>query len=179
MTCIRSFAAESDCLVAAESIGSGGPKNAELLCIYDLSRLNAQQPLQPLATYDHHTDLVTCVSTSTSHPQLFASGSRDCTVRLWDLRHNTPVGLFSAPGSGGYAHSQMVTSLDVVDNLVVSAGQDAAMCIWDIRMLGGAAADGGPGPVCAMQVSHRQAACMPLWRPICVAPMVLEVQRPT
>jgi hypothetical protein len=98
---------------------------------------------------------VTCVSTSTSHPQLFASVSRDCTVRLWDLRNPARVGLFSAPGSGGYAHSEMVTRLDVVDNLVVSAGQDAALCIWDIRMLGAQGAGGGPGPVCAMQVTPR------------------------
>jgi hypothetical protein len=55
MTCIRSFAADSDCFVAAESIGSGGPKNADLLCVYDFSRLSSpQQPLQPLATYDQH-----------------------------------------------------------------------------------------------------------------------------
>lgn len=154
MTCIRTFSAGSDQLVAAESIAAGGPKNLELLCIYDLARLSGGEQLQPVATFDQHSDLITCVATFPNSPHTFVSGSRDCTVRMWDLRQSgSATGLFSAPNSGGYAHTQMVTSLDCIDNLVVSAGQDSALCVWDPRMMAtNVSADGGPGPLCAMQV---------------------------
>ena len=63
-----------------------------------------------------------------SNPHLFVSGSQDHTIRVWDRRTDRSVGMFGtvdAAGADGtfkvVAHD-MVMSLDIVDNTLISAG---------------------------------------------------------
>jgi WD40 repeat protein len=57
-------------------------------------------------------------------------GSRDETVRLWDVRMGDQAGQLVTK------HHQMVTSMDTNEHLLTTASLDNNVFVFDLRMLG-------------------------------------------
>lgn len=72
--------------------------------------------------FSGHQNWVSAVKWSLSNPYVFASGSYDSTVKIWDIRSDTP--LFSAAGA---AEDHKVLALDWVDNLIFASGSDTLL----------------------------------------------------
>ena len=78
---------------------------------------------------------------------LFFSGSKDCTVRLWDTRKPQSAGLFGLTAreiSGGMTprpqgHATAISSIDSLGNLLLTADQREAVMVWDVRSMGSGA----------------------------------------
>ncbi|KAL6754804.1 WD40-repeat-containing domain protein [Haematococcus lacustris] len=111
--------------------------------LFDISRagLGTIRDLQPLTTYQSNEfDMWTCLATTSAHPQLIISGSRDSSILVWDTRiANRASGLLfnhQEPSTGAYrAHSKGVTTLDAQGHYVVSAGLDGIVSVWDLRRM--------------------------------------------
>lgn len=106
--------------------------------------------LVPLRSYDEHSDIITCLTHYPSMERLFFSGSRDCSVKLWDTRQPrsagipffyrflifpATLGVFQQSTNRVVTHEGMVTCLDAHENILVSGGLDKQILIWDIRSL--------------------------------------------
>eukprot|EP00897_Mesotaenium_endlicherianum_P001656 jgi/Mesen1/1518/ME000132S00457 len=127
----------------------GGGRLDERVCYYDVQASSSSASssssaaakfaaLQPVRQYSEHEDLITCLSLFPPNPNMFLSGSRDCTVRIWDRRTASSVGMFGSVGKAGrvQAHDAMITCLDAVDtNMVLSASMDTRVKRWDFRTL--------------------------------------------
>eukprot|EP01116_Phalansterium_solitarium_P006599 TRINITY_DN18925_c0_g1_i1.p1 TRINITY_DN18925_c0_g1~~TRINITY_DN18925_c0_g1_i1.p1 ORF type:complete len:615 (-),score=130.08 TRINITY_DN18925_c0_g1_i1:233-2002(-) len=104
---------------------------------YDASSVASFDKLQPLTTYEEHTDIVTTLTHCPNHDGRFFSGSRDCTVKLWDRRQAKSVGTFGYQQPGlnmrMAAHDSMITCLSAFDTLLVSGSLDKSVVVWDIR----------------------------------------------
>ncbi|KAG5503494.1 hypothetical protein JKF63_05633 [Porcisia hertigi] len=78
---------------------------------------------------DSHTDAVLSVQWNTVAQNIFASGSADCTIKLWDLNQGGVC-------LGTYSEPDRVQSLDwhaTEANLLLSGGFDASMVLRDCR----------------------------------------------
>jgi len=93
--------------------------------------------LFPLVTYEEHDDIITSLAHFPNADGLFFSGSRDCTVKLWDKRQSKSVGTFGMyqPNGRVAAHEGMITCLDAFDTILVSSGLDKKTNVWDLRTL--------------------------------------------
>jgi WD40 repeat protein len=60
-----------------------GPQRKDSVCIYDASS-GPFESLQPQSVYHEHDDIITCLAAHGSDPELFFSGSKDHTIKLWD-----------------------------------------------------------------------------------------------
>jgi ribosome biogenesis protein YTM1 len=69
-----------------------------------------------------HTGWVSTVKWSPTNPYVFASGSYDGLVKIWDIRSESA--LFSCAGA---LPDQKVLSLDWVDNLIFAGGSDSLL----------------------------------------------------
>ncbi|KAI1303618.1 Transducin beta-like protein 3 [Halotydeus destructor] len=81
-------------------------------------------------TVEGHSDIVLTVQVFPSDPNMFASSSKDNTVRIWtfDPEHQTAKCLYRGAG-----HSYSVTSLAVpnkMTDLVVSGSEDTTIKLW-------------------------------------------------
>ena len=67
------------------------------------------------------------VPRDTSYMNYIVSGSRDCIVKLWDLRTKKPAGTFKG-------HEDLVSGVDISpDNqYLASSSLDGTVKIWDI-----------------------------------------------
>lgn len=63
----------------------------ERVRFYDANS-NSFDKLQPLVTYEEHEDIITSLTHYPAADGMFFSGSRDCTVKLWDKRLAKSVG---------------------------------------------------------------------------------------
>lgn len=114
-------------------------KNA--VCLYNAEHTvtvdSQSADLAPIVAYHEHTDTITCLCSLPSTNGLFLSGSRDCTVKLYDRRHSKAVGMLGSknavPTAVDRAHNGMVTSIDAMDHLVATGAVDRTLRIWDIR----------------------------------------------
>lgn len=100
--------------------GVSGMSNS--VCYYDAVRQAA------LREFHDHSDIVT---TLYAHPErdLVFSGSRDCTVCMYDLRTGQAVG-------SQYAHHySTVTCIDGFGDYIVTGGLDKRIMVHDLRML--------------------------------------------
>ena len=91
------------------------------MCYYDALRQVA------LREFHDHSDVVTALYT---HPErdLVFSGSRDCTVCMYDLRAQ-------AAGSQYAHHYSTVTCIDGFGDYIVTGGLDKRIMVHDLRML--------------------------------------------
>lgn len=137
ISCLRCMGPETDGFVTGETASNVDGTQQELVCYYDMSRSANFETLIPVHAYKEHNNLVTCVATCPTHPNLFVSGSRDMTIRVWDKRSDKSVGMFgNLEGGTVKAHDDMITCLDVHENLLLSTGCDGMMGFWDFRHLG-------------------------------------------
>jgi hypothetical protein len=99
--------------------GVSGMSNS--VCYYDAMRQVA------LREFLDHSDIVTALYT---HPErdLVFSGSRDCTVCMYDLRSQ-------AAGSQYAHHYSTVTCIDGFGDYIVTGGLDKRIMVHDLRML--------------------------------------------
>ncbi|KAH9301379.1 hypothetical protein KI387_012962, partial [Taxus chinensis] len=117
-------------------INDGGlPRICELVCYYDAQVSFAS--LQPVKQYEEHEDLVTCISLYPRSQFVFMSGSRDCTIRVWDCRTDRSIGMLGVGKTGKFkAHNSLVTSIDADEtSMVVSCGLDGYVNQWDLRVM--------------------------------------------
>lgn len=158
VSCIKAMGQGSEhAFVTGETIhtssGEGGAQRLdERLCYYDISSASSFANLQPLRQYAEHEDLITCVSLFPPNPNIFMSGSRDCTVRVWDRRTPSSVGMFGTLTKTGrvQAHDGMITCLDANDaGAILSAGMDTRVLRWDFRTL---STPGGSSPLSTVQL---------------------------
>jgi hypothetical protein len=88
-----------------------------------------------------HADCITALGVSADSDHLIITGSRDATVRLWDVR--SPVtgstnGAGSSPTSStGHVvlngHFDTITSIAPVRDVIVTTSLDGTMRVWDVR----------------------------------------------
>ncbi|GLJ30688.1 hypothetical protein SUGI_0607780 [Cryptomeria japonica] len=113
----------------------GSPCRHELVCYYDAQVSFAS--LQPVKQYEEHEDLVSCISPYPPNQFVFMSGSRDCTIRVWDCRTDRCIGMLGVGEMGRFkAHNNLVTSIDADEtSMVISCGLDGYVNQWDLRMM--------------------------------------------
>eukprot|EP00877_Chromochloris_zofingiensis_P012503 jgi/Chrzof1/7506/Cz02g26090.t1 len=145
IACLRCL---SDGFVSGETHKDAAGADQQQLCYYDMGRAlsGGASNSQPVHIYTEHSKLVACVAPVLGNPNQFVSGSGDRTIRMWDLRQQTSVGVLGMP-SMNYnieAHSDMVTCLDAVDHMLLSGSVDATMCAWDLRMVSQSPTGCGP-----------------------------------
>jgi WD40 repeat protein len=128
VSCVKSLPGTS-VIVTGESSTAG-----EAVCCYDTAAAQDFRSLTPVRRYVEHTDIITSLTCSAEpvFNGLVFSGSRDCSIRIWDRRQKQCVGqLFGAGGAP--AHAKMITCLDANAGLIVSAGLDKLVKVWDVR----------------------------------------------
>ena len=133
-SCVKALTQDAgDTFVTGESSKQDGRHSVML---YDASTSSLDK-LRPTAIWEEHADLITCLASSSSGEGIFFSGSRDCSVKIWDKRQAMSVGSFGAaqPGGKERAHDMMITCLDSYDNMLLSGSLDKLICAWDLRML--------------------------------------------
>ncbi len=93
-------------------------------------RFSADAVGKALGTLRGHTDDVeTVATTSVGGRQVVVSGSRDRTVRLWDLATRRPLARLS--GHTNWVRKVAVTDLDG-DRIAVSGSDDGTVRLWDL-----------------------------------------------
>jgi len=136
VSCVKALVQDAgNNFVTGES--SKSPMEREKVRFYDANS-NSFDKLNPLITYEEHEDIITSLTHFPNADGLFFSGSRDCTIKLWDKRQSKSVGTFGAfTSSSGRvcAHEGMITCLDAFDTILVSSGLDKKVVVWDIRTL--------------------------------------------
>ncbi len=71
--------------------GTDGDKHR--VRVYDAYSAHISK-LQPLVSYEEHNDIITSLAAYPNSEGLFFSGSRDCTIKLWDRRQAKSVGMW-------------------------------------------------------------------------------------
>jgi hypothetical protein len=137
----------------------GAPAAArEVVAVYDLNGGKSFNTLTPVQQFAGHTHLISTLEVAPLSPWQIISGSKDCTIRLWDRRQAHCVGLLvgAALPSGGIAnaHRDMVTALSVRDVSLLSSSMDRTVAQWDLRCLC-AGAGGGSAPVAAWRLDDQ------------------------
>lgn len=90
-----------------------------------------------LQSVSHHRDVITCLSLATEyHSTWLVSGSRDCTVMVWEVhpdRENNPV--TAVPLFTLFGHDDAVTSICVCPklNVVISGSEDGTVIMHSLR----------------------------------------------
>lgn len=107
---------------------SGSDDN--LVCIWDVNQPNQLSAnLDPLHTYDVHTQVVEDVCWNYYDGNAFATVSDDKRLLLWDLREKVPI-------SSIEAHMAEIMSVDYSpfdQNLLITGSADRSVAVWDTR----------------------------------------------
>eukprot|EP01083_Nonionella_stella_P150124 477714_1 len=79
-----------------------------------------------------HSDQITCIVTVPGNPDLVVSGSRDCSVIVWDINTNHAI-----PGtirSRLQGHVGWISDVDVSSDgeYIISSSYDGSLKLWDI-----------------------------------------------
>ncbi|KAH8970628.1 hypothetical protein BDL97_02G097800 [Sphagnum fallax] len=180
VACIKAMGGMEHAFVTGETVHTSAPEGSgpwldERVCYYDINAASSFANLQPVRQYAEHEDLITCVSLFPPNHNIFMSGSRDFTVRVWDRRRERCVGMFGTVAKNGrlQAHDAMITCLDAIDtNFILSAGMDTRVLRWDFRTL---ANQGGSAPVASLQLDDSAVLKVALGgRPNCAAVSTLR-----
>jgi len=137
VSCVKAMVQDSGNNFVTGESGKSANSKLEHLRFYDANS-NSFEKLQPIVSYEEHEDIITSLTNYPNSEGLFFSGSRDCTVRVWDRRQPKSVGSFGLyqQSSGKIvAHESMITCLDAFDTILVSAGLDKKVMVWDLRTL--------------------------------------------
>ena len=86
---------------------------------------------QAVGSLEGHLDRVSCLISSPSG-QTLISGSRDCTIRFWDLKKKKVVRTF---GGEFDDHHSEITNLAISPNnqILLSCDRDNSLKVWDIN----------------------------------------------
>lgn len=86
---------------------------------------------QAVGSLEGHLDRVSCLISSPSG-QTLISGSRDCTIRFWDLKKRKVVRTF---GGQFDDHLSEITNLAISPNgqILLSCDRDNSLKVWDIN----------------------------------------------
>lgn len=96
-----------------------------------VGRLPVEQPL-----YAGHTAPVLDIAFNPFHDQLIASGSEDCTIKIWSIPEDGLTDNVTEPLTTLSAHSKKVGTLlfhPSASNVLLSGATDPAIKIWDIE----------------------------------------------
>lgn len=89
-----------------------------------------------IQSIEHHRDVVTCIALANdfSHTWL-VTGSRDCTVVVWDVSPDSSLPVRATPLYTIYGHDDSITSVCVSTKLdiVVSGSDDGTLMIHSLR----------------------------------------------
>ncbi|GAB69204.1 hypothetical protein PCYB_146330 [Plasmodium cynomolgi strain B] len=88
-----------------------------------------QKRKQRKSNLQGHTECVTCLNSSKLIPNLMCSGSKDCSIKLWDLSNLTNLHSFNF-------HKKKVNNLSFHENessTLLSTSSDKTLKIYDIR----------------------------------------------
>ncbi|WIA10127.1 hypothetical protein OEZ85_010334 [Tetradesmus obliquus] len=154
-------------LITGESVRLPSGAFQEQISLYDLNRVMAPgvagPGIEPVMTFQEHKNLVTCLAPLGLHsPGTFVSGSRDFTVKIWDIRSgNTAVATFGVQPSdiASTTHSEMVTCVDVSADgtMLLSGSLDQSLAAWDMRHpTARPLATAGPTSVCNQHGTQSQ-----------------------
>ncbi|KAG1672624.1 hypothetical protein FOA52_002104 [Chlamydomonas sp. UWO 241] len=114
-------------------------KGGEGGALYDLAGGQAFNQMTPIRTWNDHRDMISCLCTHPTDANVFVSGARDKTIRVWDRRMAECAGVFGRQDPSTFevsAHSDMVTTLDSFGHALLSASVDTTLCYWDFRQMG-------------------------------------------
>jgi len=146
VTCARAFDGEKGGdFATGEQLPAALPARPQrdCLCMYDIGNSPTLETLQPSAQYWEHQEIITCLAVHPQDPSQVFSGSKDCTIKLWDKRMQVSAASMGGtlPGGAKVGHTQMITTLDVFGSTIVSGSLDQTVRVWDLRNM---RADRGP-----------------------------------
>ena len=112
--------------------------------VYDEEAASVER-LQPLVSYTEHESFVTALAHHPSAEGVLFSGSRDGSIKMWDVRQPTSaatVGMLHPAVAQARAELKiqqqlpMVTSIHAHGCVLASGSVDSSMRLWDLRKLG-------------------------------------------
>ncbi|RHW71412.1 WD domain [Trypanosoma brucei equiperdum] len=113
---------------------------------HNLVLLNGCAP-QPLGVFEGaHEDYITVLRVGDESGHTLFTGSRDCVVKMWDIRSNSTRSVFSLGSATAphaeiplhrleNAHTDTVTSIFPHRKVLLTASLDGNLLMWDIRQL--------------------------------------------
>lgn len=117
ITCVRTMrAATTLCFCVGVTTNT-----SNVVQVYDRTQL--------VQEYHDHTDIVTAVHIPTDRENTLISGSRDCTVMLYDLRSRQSTASVSH-------HYSTISAISSCHDYIFTAGLDKRVVVEDVRMLG-------------------------------------------
>ncbi len=129
VSCIKALPGGTQ-FVTGESLKVQQTGASHAVLLYDAAG-GAFERLQPLASLEEHTDIITSLQHCPVAEGLFFSASRDCSIKLWDARQAKSAANFRAVK--GVGHDMMVTCLDAQGFFLMSGSLDKSVCVWDLR----------------------------------------------
>jgi polycomb protein EED len=112
--------------VSAPIMAAGGVKG-----VVRVIQCNREKPVGGFKNLIGHTGAINDMKFHPIHPHLIASGSKDYSIRLWNIRNSTCIAIFS----GIRGHRDEVLSVDISADgkSLISGGIDHNIMIWSLE----------------------------------------------
>ena len=97
--------------------------------------VNSDGIIQCLSKIEGHTHAVSCLSACRITNNVFASGSEDCTLKIWSVKKVKKKGIVTTVKCTAIAHQKPLNCVCVSpnDRLVATGAQDKLAKLWDIE----------------------------------------------